>query len=348
MYAMKKGKQELAQVHINPVRKHEAESDEAEQSSGQAMMINDVLDRFVAGVRKKRANDSFLRMQKNGALLRDNFFTSTEFKSTLLAMVLISYGAERDLKKQADDNFTSSTLALNLKERRFFQRFLKQDFYLTHATNANLLSASGDLNIYSRKRLMEKRVLFPADNSSDMDVRGLGNDDYVFFSLEVGVPLSKTDSRFGTTLHKINFSQENFRHASLCLFDQLELTVPQPKIDKLSNEGKSILSKRPEPERLSIFFNGRDESLKGLAYNIIKLARMLPEQDQDVLLSADQPAQMNKLINYLFRPEVRVPRMVGIKSGDFYTFKLSPAGNGGGWLGGIYKMLTGLGSTPPP
>ncbi|HGE8530818.1 hypothetical protein [Serratia marcescens] len=110
----------------------------------------------------------------------------------------------------------------------FIASFIKQDFYLSHATNANIESESGDINIYSRKMLQDKKITFNESNSAFQDVNGLGNDDYAFFSLEIGPALKKQKSRFGNTIYKVTVSNGSFKFASLSLVDQLIMKYPEP------------------------------------------------------------------------------------------------------------------------
>lgn len=140
-----------------------------------------------------------------------------------------AFGSERDIKRQALKNQDSLRgIEFNKQEMDFIASFIKQDFYLSHATNANIESESGDINIYSRKMLQDKKITFNESNSAFQDVNGLGNDDYAFFSLEIGPALKKQKSRFGNTIYKVTVSNGSFKFASLSLVDQLIMKYPEP------------------------------------------------------------------------------------------------------------------------
>ncbi|HEJ6984578.1 TPA: hypothetical protein SMF26_004686 [Serratia marcescens] len=289
--------------------------------------------RWLEITRKKRADNSFLRMQGKGSLLRDGFLSDVVsmpgltgggcyFTSNLLFNFPNAFGSERDIKKQALKNQDSLRgIEFNKQEMDFIASFIKQDFYLSHATNANIESESGDINIYSRKMLQDKKITFNESNSAFQDVNGLGNDDYAFFSLEIGPALKKQKSRFGNTIYKVTVSNGSFKFASLSLVDQLIMKYPEPKIPGLSSEGRSQLAGRPSLKREEVFFHGMDDSILSLARHIVLSTRVLSElSDRDVILNERNPDGLDRIMNYLFRPEVRIPKMVGIKKGEYYKY----------------------------
>lgn len=243
--------------------------------------------------------------------------------SSLILRLPNAFGSERDIKGQALQN--QNALRANEytnQELDFIEKFIKQDFYLVHATNANIESENGDINIFSRKMLQDKKIKFNQWNSYPEDVYGLGNDDYAFFSLEVGPALKKNASRFGSIVYKISASNGAFKFASLSLVDQLSMYFPNPKIPGLSYEGKIELKNRPYLKREEMFFHGLDDSILSLARHIVLSTRFLSEQsDRDVILNERHPDKIDRIMNYLFRPEVRVPRMAGIKNLEYFKYR---------------------------
>lgn len=210
---------------------------------------------------------------------------------------------------------------LSSREKVFLSYFMATPFYALHATNNNrVINDKGDLVLYSRKQLMAKEIPFPSENSHPLDVHGLANTDYVFFSLEAGCSLKKNRSRFGKTFFKINYQHSQFSNSSMVLLDQLTLETPSCKINDLSDYCKSMLADREIP-RTDIFFQGRQFSLQGLAHYIIATIRLLPDEDQNILFGMVSTNQMNNLINSFFRPEIRVPRMAAFKKGQFTVYK---------------------------
>lgn len=202
-------------------------------------------------------------------------------------------------------------------EELFLGVFKNAPFYAVHCTDSrSVLNKKEELIIYSRKKLIEKNIFFNADNTQPIDLSLLSNDDYVFFSLEVGKQLKKNSSRFGSIFFKIPYSHPVFRNSSMVLTDQVTLCKSTCRIPGLSQKACELLSAR-EFDGLKIFFNGKMMSLLGLAYSIIVDNRSLPVADQKIVLSARTPTELSNVVNSFFRPEIRVPHMVGIHSGDF-------------------------------
>ena len=243
--------------------------------------------------------------------------------SSLLFKIPNAFGSERYIKGQALQNQNSLRASeFNKQEIDFIENFIKDDFYLAHATNASIESENGDINIYSRKMLQDKKIVFNESNSAFEDVNGLGNDDYAFFSLEIGPALKKQNSRFGNTVYKVLASNGAFKFASLSLVDQLTLELPEPKIPGLSSEDNVQLAGRPYLKREEVFFNGMDDSILSLARHIALSTRVLSKQsDRDVILNERNPDKLDRITTYLFRPEVRAPRMAGVKNGGYFKYR---------------------------
>ncbi|BET96676.1 hypothetical protein [Xenorhabdus taiwanensis] len=215
---------------------------------------------------------------------------------------------------------------LSNEEQQFANAFMRNDFFVVHASDVNLINnPERNLLIYSRYRLQEKGIEFPTHHSSTQDILGLGNDDYVFFSLEVGNTLQKPFSLFGANFYRIPYKRENmaFRHSSMTLIDQINLNAPDGKmIEKISIRAREHLKCRAFL-RENVHFCGIDNCLEGLLYSIIletrDLSRLSMKNDASLILSARTDNEMNSVINGLFRPEIRVPRMLGIPSGSYQT-----------------------------
>lgn len=177
--------------------------------------------------------------------------------------------------------------------------------------------------MFSRRKLKENRIKFNTDNTSDDDIAGLANDDNVFFSLEIGtppqkIPIGDKGSRFGRVIYKIPLTNNIFNSASLYLFDQLARDIPDCRIACVSEEAKTILNTR-KYSRKSICFYGR-KSIPALALSIIAAAGLLSDMDREILLKAITDKEKNDLIRFLFRIEIRVPRLVGVNFGGYYRF----------------------------
>ncbi|MDX7991877.1 hypothetical protein [Xenorhabdus littoralis] len=241
----------------------------------------------------------------------------------------------RNLHVDMQNNIDRLKHEINLKplsndEQKFADVFMGKDFFIVHASKADLRSNDDQrLFIYSRCRLEEKskeekKIEFPEYHSSPQDIERLGNDHYVFFSLEVGNTLQKKVSRFGYHFYRIPYKKENIalKHSAMVLLDQLD---PKPEQTRMLNTISSLAHKFLSDryfERYQICFFGIDNCLQGLLYSIILETRRWKEKsgldkDVDVILSSRTDDEINKVINGFFRPEVRVPRMLGALRGDY-------------------------------
>ncbi|MDX7986818.1 hypothetical protein FE392_05650 [Xenorhabdus sp. 12] len=231
------------------------------------------------------------------------------------------------LSKTNLDALKAKLNPLTIDERNFYRRFLAADFYAVHATNSQeVMNSQADLVLFSRKKLIEKNITFPEENTSRRDIDMIASDDNVFFSLEIGVKPSKNPrdgkgSRFGNTLYKIPFTHSIFDFSSMALLDLLELKTPTCQIRGLSHDGKNTLSNRSYLyKRHSLSFYGRKDILNALALSMIEVARELNAKDQKVILSASSDDEFNDILRGLFRVEIRVPNMAGVKFGQYFRF----------------------------
>ncbi|PHM73489.1 hypothetical protein [Xenorhabdus kozodoii] len=228
------------------------------------------------------------------------------------------------------DELRCKILPLSNEEQQFADAFMGKNFFIVHATNANLTNnPAKNLLIYSSCRLKVNKIEFPEHNSSYQDRFGLGNDDYVFFSLEVGNTLQKPYSIFGLNFFRIPYKRENMalRHSVMTLIDQIKLEPPKSRMIKnISESARKHLETR-NFTREKTHFCGIDNCLEGLLYSIVLEIRDLGnyswmKNDANLILSARTDDEINQVINGLFRPEVRVPKMVGIPSG-FYQVTMN-------------------------
>jgi len=261
---------------------------------------------------KKTAGEKILRNTRNR-------WSSQTSESMMRNGILWQPG-----KKTIDDysvhNYHALRIALGkltIQEQIFFNTLTQAPFYAVHCTDSlDVVNKNSDLILYSRKKLISKGIRFNADNTQPIDISMLGNDGYVFFSLEVGSPLLKSSSRFGSIFYKIAYSHPVFRNSSMVLTDQVALVIPRCHIPELSREAVRILEVR-QLDRRAIIFNGKMLSVLGLAYSIILTNRSLPVADQKIVLSARTHTELSNVVNSFYRPEIRVPKMVGIKSDEY-------------------------------
>lgn len=234
-------------------------------------------------------------------------------------------GFKYNIKSISWSNFSnlfSRVGRMSPEESSFLDYFMNAPFYAVHASQAQLQNESNDLVIYSRRMLERKRIDFPEDNSMFEDTLGIAADDHVFFSLEVGSNLHKPFSRFGNKFFKIKFDNPIFLHSSMVLVDQylLYTEIRSSRIPGLSATGYNYLLRRTF-DFYKVCFSGRALCIHALGLSIIDAARnMRIPEDKQLILSTRGDANLSKLINCVFRPEIRVPRIAAVKSGQFSEF----------------------------
>lgn len=311
-------RQDRRPLKKRPVRELSATEPEDDRTS-------DLACKLLQRVRFKRARNALRRMGRNGYLFRKNATLEQDDDwmydgGPLVSRFQRSAALFSKSIKNMDDVIASNG-ALDDQEESFADNFLAMPFYATHATQSKVLSPGGDLVLYSRKRLMEKAIAFSEENSTSLDVNGLGNDDYVFFSLEVGEQSSKDWSRFGNRMYRVKYDHPAFAYSSMSLVDQLELEPPLPGALNLSDQANDLLYGR-RFNRPDVMFHGQERSIVGLLHSIIHAARGLPPADRQSILNARSETGINRIINYIFRPEIRVPGMIAVCQDDFVSYRL--------------------------
>lgn len=208
---------------------------------------------------------------------------------------------------------------LNDKEAIFFERMLKMKFTATHASNAIITNKNNIMELFSRRKLVQRDINFEKNHTEVDDIKEIANDDFVFFSLEPGEGGKKSRSRFGKYIYNVDFESPVFALIAWgSLQDQILNTTGDVRrhIKGLSEETYRYLSEQ-NIENKETMFIGKDMKT-GLAMWLIKLFRKISDEDRYKLLSMNTVNDMNKLINGIFRPEIKVPRHYFSKSVDVY------------------------------
>ncbi|WP_272522883.1 DUF4116 domain-containing protein, partial [Providencia sp. PROV202] len=224
------------------------------------------------------------------------------------------------MKKVSKDNLRGlyrSLSRLDSQEIEFLKYVQATPFIVTHASNASIIKPSGALEIFSRKKLESKNIDFCKLNSTKDDVDKLANDDFVFFALEPGSEVEKRKSRFGYTIYSTSFDQPVFEQVAwMSLREQLSDKIGRVRqhIPGLSDESYKLIDLEKTPNKQSMFL-GKDTKT-GIGLSLIKLFRKLPQLDRAYLLSTSNEKALNRLINGIYRPEVKVPR-------SFYSKQVS-------------------------
>jgi ribosomal protein S21 len=247
-------------------------------------------------------------------------FKSDNIKKTLLLL---------DEKPQSDE------------EKAFIANFQDKKINLTHFSNR---SFSPGETLFSRKSLEERGAAFNTENTGHADIRRYNTTDFVFFAIEFGSegdnPTSKTRSRFGDkklTLKMEDYT-ESIKHGSVALIDYAKSRdyVAWEMKDKMRKEDYSVkegclLSKSAYQEIMEHlnFYSLEDMELTyhvkdmktALAHNIVKDLRALRDSKietfvnyANTILSARSDNHLNEIVSNLYRPQVMVPRALGIKN----------------------------------
>ncbi|MGV3345016.1 hypothetical protein ACGVWS_04455 [Enterobacteriaceae bacterium LUAb1] len=217
------------------------------------------------------------------------------------------------------NSLNAMKLTLNRDEQFFFERFMHTRFYATHATNAGVVDENDRLVLYSYRKLKEQAILASNHKNTECDINNFGNDDYVYFSLEAGTKLQKPSSRFGKAIYRIDFMHFNFCYADLLLVDQL-LTFPRKNLAKNFREifSETAMFTNSFNKFTIHFFNNKTSALQYIALNIIKLSRSLENNEiKNKLLAVTTDENINMIMNSIFRPEIRVPRMAIFENGQY-------------------------------
>ncbi len=176
---------------------------------------------IVSGLRRHIATQSFDRMFMAGSIwadyqtvLTDGGLLKDEDTLTIEQLSSINLGALRKRLKHLDE-----------REKAFLERFLDQDFFATHFTNATLdrPSRAGEsmLSIFSRDKLIDRSMAFSEANTTDGDISQKGDSDYVFFALECTTGPSKYASRFGDDVYRVPFDSSVFQENAWAALDDL-------------------------------------------------------------------------------------------------------------------------------
>ena len=195
---------------------------------------------------------------------------------------------------------------LTSSEKEFMKVLLAQKFFATHATQSLPEDAVDPIALFSRKKLVERKIPFAEQNTWKEDIKKTGCDDFVHFALEIGDAPKKPASRFGPTMYRVNFDEAVFRDTAWLSLTELLFPVT-PDAKRLMSYLKSDESASRHLQPLEIVFSG-GAMKTGLALSIIKEAREFSPASQQKVLESTTEDQLNGLVNGLYRPEVKVPR----------------------------------------
>ncbi|RMT91117.1 hypothetical protein ALP39_04014 [Pseudomonas marginalis pv. marginalis] len=222
-------------------------------------------------------------------------------------------GAEKnhidDLSKSNLSNLRKELGALSAEEKEFLTGFFETPLYATHSTAAPVKRDDDSLALFSRKKLIDRNIIFNTENSPQEDIKLLGNDDFVFFALEAGVVPKKPSSRFGGSTFRFEFDAPAFRDSAwLSLVEMRFARTPHLSrhLEGLSSkEYEDLSTRRLQP--FETVFSGGDMKA-GIGLSIVRdLRNLSPASNKRMLTNVDEE-KVNKLVNGLYRPEIKVAR----------------------------------------
>lgn len=266
-------------------------------SSGRPTMNEDVAARQITkGIRQFISGKSHERMIKNGTL-----WNTAPVSSEKTYVDGLSKANLRNLRNELG--------ALTPDEKQFLNNYFESSLYATHSTGAPVKRDDGSVGLFLRQKLIDRNIIFNTENSPQEDIKILGNDDFVFFALEAGGEPKKPSSRFGGTTFRFDFESPAFKDAAwVSLVEMRFAQTPylERHIEPLTQgEFKDISRRKLEP--FQTVFSGEDMKA-GIGLSIIKDLRKLPPESSKRLLAGTGEEHMNKLINGLYRPEIKVAR----------------------------------------
>lgn len=271
-----------------------------------------------------RVQSAYRYMTDKGKMWQDK----TEAKGVL---------AIKEYSKKNIELLREQQLNLNSNEKIFLTAFKQVPLFLNHYTNNETLTTNisngQPLSLHSRKKLeINGKIQFNKANTGAGDINTISNDDFVFFSVESGKNPQKSKSRFGATLLRAVFDESFTDKGWLSMHEQIRLCRsytenPGPKLGITNQEDLEILDTRrtsgEEAKDMKGIFIGNDMK-EGMARSIIHAIRKLSIETQQQLLAPDKltPEHINLLLNTLFRPEAKFPRLY--TTNNFTAYNLPP------------------------
>jgi hypothetical protein len=271
-------------------------------------MTQDQAARIItSAIRRYIAEKSYARMIKNGAIWSKDDARSSDWQTELSMKKKLA--AIRSISQRNIHNLMSALEMLSPPELALVTNIKNATFFATHTTNTPRTNKSGGISLYSRQKLLDRGVVFNTNNSPVDDMALLGNDDFVFFSLEVGKTPKKGGSAFGDLTYRFNLQEAIFMEVGwVSLVEMRFARTPDLSrhIHDLSAEDYAILKKRVLAPLSTVFF-GQD-IIDGIALSLILDLRKLSPTGRTRLLAMVGESSLNSLINGIYRPELKIPR----------------------------------------
>lgn len=305
----------------------------------------DAVNFLIRHYRRSLLNSSIKRMGENGLIWRENASDDdvSRLKNYNLAgmmykSVLSAIGSfSKDVFKIAEDNFTRvvglAMYSLTPSERDFYIYFISLSFYCTHATsvrnvetrNPSLISRNtAKLKLESWKTLKNKGIglgnRFLPQREAAAGI--LGNDDFVFFSIECGSGINKSYSRFGNKLYRFKIDRKIEFNYSFITLNNLLVTKNQPKLTL-----SKLITSEQAKRKIVRNYNLKDimavgDVKKFICCSLILFLRQLSTEDKECLLNIRNEQDVNILINSVFRPQICIPHRLYAREDDYEVIDL--------------------------
>jgi len=266
-------------------------------------------------------------------------------------------------KLQASENLSAPQLsAMNIRalrqklgrltesEAALYEAFMQKKFFATHFTDQRLDKPSSHdktLSLFAQDKLQKKGIIFSNSTGKSMFDWSADNK-FVFFALECGEKPKKLDSRYyGHTVYRVPFDAPVFQQTAWGGLDYSSDKLRPDRDPKKHFAGmndqeadtiKTVLRRQTrdlhQPEAYDDIFVGKD-LIEGAALTAISRIRALTEAQPDEsgklpplakrLLNSKTDAEIDGLLNGIFRPMIRVPiQMITDTFGKWDADALAP------------------------
>ena len=225
------------------------------------------------------------------------------------------------------------TQNLTIREKELLAKIVDAKLHLRHQSNANVVSKSGTLNLFSFNKLQGDKIC-AGKNTFELDITSLSNHDFVFFAVEFcddenQLPLNTRHSTadFGANAYII---EDRYPYGYMTLTDHFDNTIQPAFSHEHQDFVRQFTKVRSETHRKvhgdrgpqdAPIFNTKDMKL-GLGLHLIDFLRKTHDHEfRDFALQKNLDSKsLDRILNFLFQPEFHVPRMVS--TSEFKVVKL--------------------------
>ena len=228
-----------------------------------------------------------------------------------------SIKSENSVKKLSTQNverLRKLNYPLTQDAYEFVERMKSLDYDLIHYSGAEVAVPDGTL--YSKKELQIRKSKFSQRNTTPADIKQVGTDDFVFFSLGVGGYSGKTRSRFGKFKYSISLEKAKaetyLNHAHVTINDTLTFDKRQTSEGRLTGLFKMADVNRLREESVAIHASETlfhiSDFKEGLALRTVDTTKTLSSPAQKYVYGSRTNADFDELVSLFWRPQMLVPK----------------------------------------